>query len=76
MSIKITYSTEEQLQQEHAKLLKILHNMRFYQKYWHLHFGHEAKKNKESWEQKADAILDQHGLVEHNNTKAVQVLRE
>lgn len=70
------YLTEEQMKKELQELLHIVHNMRFAQKYWHIHFGSTARQQKEKWELKADEKLNRFGLTEHNNTNAVQVIRE
>ena len=67
---------DDQIKAELEQLLNIVHNMRFYQKYWHEHFGHKARDRKNVWEQKADETLDRLGLTEHNNTRSVQVLRK
>ena len=37
--------------------IRILHYMRRAQKRWHKEFGFPAKKERESWEAKADAFL-------------------
>lgn len=67
--------TYEQLAADHEEALHILHNMRFWQKYWHENFGSKSRGRKEHWEQKADAFLDANGLTEHNNTKAIQIIK-
>lgn len=68
--------TPEEMKQELQELLHIVHNMRFAQKYWHIHFGSDAKEKKTNWEKKVDAKLDRFGLHEHNNTNAVQIIRQ
>lgn len=74
MSNKIILTPEE-MKQQAEELLHILHNLRFHTKYWKQHFGGQAKQRKEYWEQKADEKLNQFGLNEHNNTKAIQIIR-
>jgi len=67
--------TDDDMKQLAEDLLHIIHNMRFYQKYWKEHYGGRAKERKEYWEQKADEKLNQLGLTEHNNTKSFQIFR-
>lgn len=69
------YLSQDQMKKELEELLHILHNMRFAQKYWHEHFGAQARQKCKVWEAKADAKLDAFGLSEHNNTNAIQVIR-
>lgn len=64
------------MKKELEELLHIVHNMRFAQKYWHIHFGVDARNKKVKWEEKADEKLDRFGLHEHNNLNAVQIIRQ
>ena len=68
--------TPEQMKQELEELLHIVHNMRFAQKYWHEHFGCQARQQCKRWETKADAKLDAFGLTAHNNTNKVTVVKQ
>lgn len=56
------------------ELVHIMHNLRFYEKYWHQNFGHEARARMECWQQKADKLLDELGLTAHNNINSVQII--
>ena len=67
------YLTPEEMKKQLEELLHILHNMRFYQKYWHEHFGYNARERKDAWEQKADEKLNSFNLTAHNKTKPIQV---
>jgi len=68
--------SEEELLQKFADLAHTVHNMRHAQKYWHIHFGGEAKAKKEYWEKKLDAQLNQLGLSEHQNLSSIKVVKE
>lgn len=68
--------TEQQQRQKLEELIHIVNNMRFYQKYWHQHFGSAARQNKDKWEQRADKFLREAGLTEHDNIKTIQVIRK
>lgn len=74
MPNKITLTPDE-MKQLAEDLLHIVHNMRFYQKYWQDNYGGQAKQRKEYWEAKADEKLNQYGLNEHKNTKSIQIFR-
>jgi hypothetical protein len=56
------------------ELAHILHNVRFFTKYWHAHGGSEARRRKVYWETKADQYLDSLGLDLHNNVNAVKII--
>ena len=75
MPIQLQMTPEEAMQKLET-LLHMVNNMRFSQKYWHEHFGHNARERKTEWEKKVDDFLNQHGLTEHNKTKAIQVIRK
>jgi hypothetical protein len=64
------------LDQDHNEELFILHNLRFWQKFWQRHFGPEARKWMDYWQQRADEHLDRNGLTAHNNQKKIQVFKD
>lgn len=72
---KIEYSTDEQLQELHADALRVLHNLGYWTKYWEKHYGSDARNAKKRWEKRADELLNGFGLTEHNNTKAIQIIK-
>lgn len=72
----VKVESEEELVQLTAELIHIMINLRFHQKYWHEHFGHQAKTNREKWELKADALLRRMNFTEHDNLKPVKIERQ
>jgi hypothetical protein len=72
----IHIDSEQELKELFLELAHIGHNMRFAQKYWHVHFGYQAKQKKELWEKKFDALLNRLNMAEHQNTKAILVIKQ
>jgi len=68
----VTIHTEKELYDLAAESVRVLHNLRFWTKYWQEHLGSHAKRKKEYWEQKADALLNELGMTEHNNTRTIK----
>lgn len=64
---------EKELAAFFLELSHTAHNMRFWQKYWHENFGGDAKKQREYWEKKMDALLDRLGLEEHNRLNSIKI---
>lgn len=76
MSSKVVeISTEEQLKKEFQEAVHILHNLRFYTKYWNEHGGFKARENMNRWQARADNYLNGHGCTLHNNINSVTVLK-
>lgn len=71
----IKIESEEQLAEKFIELAHVLHNLRFYEKYWNEHYGCDARRNMKKWQKKADDLLDSLGLTLHNNINAVKVVR-
>lgn len=73
-------NTQEQVETSYEtrfrEMARIMHNLRFYTKYWNEHGGFNARKNMKYWEEKADACLDQNGLTTHNNTNSIKVSKD
>lgn len=65
-------TTEISPEDRFLEIARIMHNLRFYTKYWHEHGGFHARKRMKYWEEKADAFLDKIGLTLHNNTRNIQ----
>lgn len=61
----------EELATKFIELVHICNNMRYTQKYWHIHFGSNAKEAKERWEKQMDEKLLHY--VPHHNTKKIMV---
>lgn len=72
----IKINSEEELKQLFLELAHAGHNMRFAQKYWHENGGGHARDKKKYWETKFDGVLNRIGLSEHQNTKAIYIVRE
>jgi hypothetical protein len=72
----IIISSEEELKQALLELAHAGNNMRHAQKYWHLHFGGQAKQRKEYWEKKFDGVLNRLGLSEHQNLSAIKIIKQ
>lgn len=72
----IHIASEEEFQQKFLQLAHAVNNMRHAQKFWSIHFGGEAKRKKEHWEQKVDGILNLLGLYEHQHIKAIKVINQ
>lgn len=71
----IEVHTEVEMKAVMADLAHILHNLRFYTKYWNEHGGYQARNQMKIWEQKADTILNSLGLRLHNNISAVTIIK-
>lgn len=72
----VKIKTEEELKIKFQEVAHILHNLRFFTKYWNEHGGFEARKRMNYWQDKADAVLDSLGLILHHNIKSVTVIKD
>lgn len=72
----ITINSEEELKQKFIELAHAGHNMRHAQKYWNENGGGQARDKKKYWETKFDGVLNSLGLGQHQNTKAIKVIKE
>lgn len=72
----IKIETEEELKNLFLELAHAGHNMRFAQKFWNEHGGGQARDKKKYWETKFDGILNRMGMSEHQNLKAIKIVRE
>ncbi len=64
----IVIHSPEEMADKLAELAKVLHNLRYWTKYWKQVYGSRARAQKEIWEQRADQLLDELGLSSHNDT--------
>lgn len=65
----------EDLKEPFQQLAEVLHNLRFYTKYWNEHGGANARKRMHYWQEMADKLLDSLGLTLHNNISSVKVIQ-
>ena len=72
----IIINNEEELKQAVLDLAHAGNNMRLAQKYWNEHGGGIAREKKKYWEIKFDAVLNRLGLSEHQNLKAIKIVKE
>ena len=75
MNKTIELESENDLKKRFEEMAHILHNLRFYTKYWNEHGGYKARERKNIWEEKADQCLDKNGLNLHNNINSVTVIK-
>jgi len=61
--------------EELEQALHILHNLRFFTKYWNENGGGQARQYKKYWEEKADNLLNTHGLTLHQNTRSITIIK-
>lgn len=64
----ITISSPEEMAEKLAELAKVLHNLRYWTKYWKEVYGSRARVQKEHWEKRADILLDELGIDSHRQT--------
>lgn len=64
----IIIASPEDMTEKMAELVKVLHNLRYWTKYWRLVYGKKAREQKEHWEKRADELLDELGLSGHADT--------
>ena len=72
----IIINNEEELKQAVLDLAHAGNNMRLAQKYWNEHGGGLAREKKKYWETKFDGVLNRLGLSEHQNLKAIKIVKE
>lgn len=75
MNKTIELDSVDDLKKRFEEMAHILHNLRFYTKYWNEHGGYKARERKNQWEEKADACLDKNGMTLHNNINSVTVIK-
>ena len=71
----VKIETEEELREFAAEALHILVNLRHSKDFWSMHFGAPAKDTMKRWEARADKFLEDHGVTDSKNLKAIQVVR-
>ncbi len=67
---------EQELIQAVTDLAHAGNNMRLAQKYWSEHGGGLARDKKKYWETKFDGVLNRLGLSEHQNLKAIKIVKD
>lgn len=72
---KVIETTDQQLPAQLQEALHILHNLRFFTKYWNENGGGQARQYKKRWEEKADKLLNSHGLTTHENIRSITVIK-
>lgn len=72
----IKIKDEPELIQAVIDLAHAGNNMRLAQKYWNEHGGGIARHKKKYWETKFDGVLNRLGLSEHQNLKAIKIIKE
>ena len=75
MTKTLEINNEEELKKMTQDLAHILHNLRFYTKYWQEHGGYHARERRKYWEEMADNRLDSIGLTLHNNISSVKIIK-
>lgn len=75
MNKTIELESVDDLKKRFEEMAHILHNLRFYTKYWNEHGGYYAREKKNYWQEKADACLDKNGMTLHNNINSVTVIK-
>lgn len=77
MSTKVVeISSEKELKVKFQELAHTLHNLRFATKYWNEHGGFCARERMNTWQKRADQLLDSLGLTLHNNINSVTVIKK
>lgn len=71
----IEIASENEIIERMEEMAYILHNLRFFTKYWNEHGGYQARMKKKYWEEKADKCLDKNGLTTHNNINSVKIIK-
>lgn len=71
----VEINSDKELKSRFEEMAHILHNLRFYSKYWVEHGGYQARSRKKFWEEKADQCLNKNGLTLHNNINSVKVIK-
>ncbi len=72
---KVIHTTDKQVADQFGEVMHILHNLRFFTKYWNENGGGQARQYKKYWEEKADQLLNSHGLTTHQNTRSITVIK-
>lgn len=72
---KVIKTTDQQMPAQLQEALHILHNLRFFTKYWNETGGGQARDYKKRWEEKADKLLNSYGLTIHQNTRYITVIK-
>lgn len=72
---KVIHTTDNRVTDQFAEAMHILHNLRFFTKYWNENGGGQARQYKKYWEEKADQLLTSHGLTTHQNTRSITVIK-
>lgn len=72
---KVIETTARQIPGQLEEALHILHNLRFFTKYWNEVGGGQAREYKKRWEEKADKLLTSHGLTLHEKTRSITVIK-
>lgn len=72
----IEIGSEADLKDKFAEVAHVLHNLRFFTKFWNEHGGYQARRRMQYWQERADALLDSMGLTLHNNIQAVQIIKQ
>ena len=71
----LTAQGEAQIKAVAEEAVRVLHNLRFYTKYWNEHGGYQARARMEYWQTQADKLLDSLGLTTHRNINAVKIIK-
>ena len=75
MNKVIEITTEQELKTRFEQLAHVLHNLRFFTKYWNEHGGAHARSRMHHWQQKADTLLNEMGHTLHNNITAIKLIK-
>lgn len=71
----VEVESDQDLVTRFQALAHVLHNLRFFTKYWNEHGGYQARQNMKYWQDKADALLNSMGLTLHENISSVLILK-
>jgi hypothetical protein len=67
---------DDQREEKLKQLIIVLHNLRYWTKYWKIHLGGPAKAKKEYWEERADTLLTELGLKQHMSIRSSFIARQ